>query len=54
MGNFSFGVMVGTVVGAAMIIAVHPMNKRSMRKACHRAERIMHRMNDKIHDWTCC
>ncbi len=53
VGNFSLGLMVGTVIGVGMIVAVHPMNKRSMRKAYHRAGRLMHKMNNTIHDWTC-
>ncbi len=54
MGNFSLGLAIGTVVGVGMIIAVHPMNKRAMRRAYHRAGRIMNKVNDTIHDWTCC
>ncbi len=53
VGNFSLGLMVGTVIGVGMIVAVHPMNKRSMRRAYHRAGRIMNKMNNTIHDWTC-
>lgn len=53
MGNFSLGLMVGAVVGIGVMVTVHPMNKRAMRKACHRAERIMNKMNDRLHDFTC-
>ncbi len=53
MGNFSLGLAVGTVLGVGMIIAVHPMNKRAMRRAYHRAGKMMNRMSDAIHDWTC-
>ena len=51
MCNFSTGLALGTVVGASIIIALHPMNKRDMRKACHRAERMMDRMSHRIKDW---
>lgn len=50
MCNFSFGMAVGTVLGASIIIAVHPMNKRAMRKAYHKAERMMNRVNNTIHN----
>lgn len=52
MCNFSAGLALGTVVGAGLIIAVHPMNKRSMRKAYHRAEKMMDRLNQTLRDWT--
>ena len=51
MCNFSLGVMVGTIMGAGLILTVHPMNKRAMRKACHRAGRMVDKMNHTIHDW---
>lgn len=51
MCNFSAGLVLGTVVGASLIIAVHPMNKRSMRRAYHRAEKLMNRVNNTIRDW---
>ncbi|MBR5156023.1 MAG: hypothetical protein IKW62_06045 [Clostridia bacterium] len=52
MCNFSAGLMVGTIMGASIILAVHPMNKRSMRKAYHRAGRMMNKMSDTLRDWT--
>ncbi len=51
MCNFSTGFLVGALMGAGAIIAVHPMNKRSMRKAYRRAERMMNRVGDTIRDW---
>lgn len=51
MCNFSAGLTIGTIMGAALIIAVHPMNKRSMRKAYHRAGRMVNRVNHAIRDW---
>ncbi len=51
MCNFSAGIAVGTVLGAALIIAVHPMDKKSMKKACRRAGRMVNRVNHTIRDW---
>lgn len=51
MCNFSAGMAVGTVLGAALIIAVHPMDKKSMKKACRRAGRMVNRVNHTIRDW---
>ncbi|MBQ7960617.1 MAG: hypothetical protein IJ285_05290 [Clostridia bacterium] len=53
MGNFSLGLMVGTIVGVGVMMTVHPMNKRSMKRAYHRAERMMNRMTDAIHNIGC-
>ena len=50
MCNFSLGVVMGTVVGASLILAVHPMNKKAMRKAYHRAGRMMNRINHTIRE----
>lgn len=52
MCNFSLGVMVGTAVGAGLMLAVHPMNKRAMRKAYHRAGRMVNKMNRTIREMT--
>ncbi len=52
MCNFSLGMMAGTVLGAGLILAVHPMNKREMRRAYNRAGRIVNRMNHTLRDWT--
>ncbi len=52
MCNFSAGLVLGTVMGASLIIALHPMNKRDMRKAYHRAERMMDKMSHRLRDWT--
>ena len=48
MCNFSAGFMMGTIMGAGIILAVHPMNKRSMKKAYHRAGRMMNRMGHSL------
>jgi len=53
MGNFSLGLMMGTIVGIGVMVTLHPMNKRSMRRAYHRAGKIMDRMNDANHGWGC-
>ncbi|MDO4744412.1 MAG: hypothetical protein Q4A86_03410 [Clostridia bacterium] len=52
MCNFSAGLMVGTIMGASLILAVHPMNKRSMRRAYHRAGKMMNKVNNTLRDWT--
>lgn len=51
MCNFSSGLIVGTIMGAGLIIAVHPMNKRSMKRAYNRAGRMIGKMNHAIRDW---
>lgn len=52
MCNFSLGMVTGTLIGASLILAVHPMNKREMRRACHRAGRMMNKFNHTIRDFT--
>lgn len=52
MGNFSLGVLVGTAIGAGMIMAVNPMDKRSMHKAYNRAGKMMRKFNHTLRDWT--
>jgi hypothetical protein len=52
MCNFSAGFVVGTVMGAALIVAVHPMNKRSMKKAYHRAGRMVNRVGHTLRELT--
>ena len=52
MCNFSAGIIVGTVMGAGLILAVHPMNKRSMRRAYRRAGKMMDKFGNTIKDWT--
>ena len=51
MCHFSTGLLAGTLLGAGLILSVHPMNKRAMRKAYHRASRMMDRVNHQIRDW---
>ncbi len=48
MCNFSAGFMMGTIMGVSIILAVHPMNKRSMKKAYHRAGRMVNRMGHNL------
>ncbi len=48
MCNFSAGLMLGTIMGASLILAVHPMNKRSMKKAYYRAGRMMNKMGHNL------
>ena len=53
MGNFALGFVAGTAIGVGIIMTVHPMNKRSMRKAYRRAGRFINRINDTMHEWCC-
>ncbi len=52
MSNFSIGMAIGTVVGAGMIMAVNPMNKRARRRAYHKAGKLMRQVNHTMRDWT--
>lgn len=48
MANFSLGLIVGAAVGAGMIMAVNPMDRRTKRKLCHKANRMMRQINSSI------
>lgn len=50
MCNFSLGMMTGTLFGAGMILVLHPMDRRAMRKARYRAEKMVDRMGRAFHD----
>ncbi len=50
MCNFSLGVVLGTIVGASLMLAVHPMNRRDVRRAYHKAEKMMNRMGNTIRE----
>ncbi len=50
MGNFSLGLIVGTAVGVGMIMAVNPMDKRTKRKMCHKASKMMRNINRSMHN----
>lgn len=50
MCNFSLGMMAGTLFGAGVILALNPMDKRAMRRARCRAEKMVDRMGRAFHD----
>ena len=49
MKTFSIGLLAGVMVGAGVILAVHPMSKRDLKKACRRAGRFIDKMNNPMH-----
>lgn len=49
MTNFSLGLIVGTAVGVGIIMAVNPMDKRTKRRMCRKANHIMNKINHSIH-----
>lgn len=51
MCKFSIGFISGAVLGAGMLMAINPMDKRSMRRACRRAERMAHKLSNSVNDW---
>jgi len=48
MGNFSLGLIVGTAVGAGIIMAVNPMDRRTKRRLCRKASHMMNKINHSI------
>lgn len=50
MKNFLLGIATGLVAGGGILLAVHPMSKREMKKAWKRAGKMMNRMNCKLHE----
>ncbi len=53
MKKFFIGMATGIVAGGGMILAVHPMSKREMKKACKRAGKLMHKLNCSLHSDEC-
>lgn len=49
MKNFIIGMTAGIIAGAGILLAVHPMSKKDLKKACHRAGKMMHRVSCSMH-----
>jgi len=45
MKQFFIGLATGMVAGGGVLLAVHPMSRREMKKACRRAGRIIRKVN---------
>lgn len=48
MSNFSAGLILGTVAGIAVSMAINPMDKKSMHKNYCKANRMAKKMNRSI------
>ncbi len=52
MKIFLAGMAAGIVAGGGLLLAVHPMNKRQMKKAYRRAGRMMRKVGCTMHRYS--
>ena len=50
MNKFALGILAGTMVGAGVALALNPIDKKDMRRAYRRVEKMMRKMNCALHE----